>query len=214
MGRPPVWAAALTGRAVMRSPGRPPVRRDLERAFWARIAEGLTTEEPATACGVSGPVATRWFRHAGGMPPIELTPASGRYLSFTEREDIALLRAKGMSMRDVAARLGRSPSTISRELRRNAATRGGKLRGQPQCFVRRIEAGPSHYPGWSYRGSGRSRVATSSGLSRQPISKRTFLLAAASLEFRSGTQATDKAALLIQSFRRPGGRNVASRVSG
>ena len=61
------------------------------------------------------------------MPPIELTPVSGRYLSFTEREDIALLRAKGMSMRDIADRIGRSPSTISRELRRNAATRNGKL---------------------------------------------------------------------------------------
>jgi transposase len=126
MGRPPGWVAALTGRAVMRSPGRPPVRRDLERAFWARIAEGLTSDDAATACGVSGPVGTRWFRQAGGMPPIELTPVSGRYLSFTEREDIALLRAKGMSMRGIADRLGRSPSTISRELRRNA-TRNGKL---------------------------------------------------------------------------------------
>ena len=95
MGRPAGWAAALTGRAVMRSPGRPPIRRDLERAFWTRIAEGLTSDDAATACGVSGPVGTRWFRQAGGMPPIELTPVSGRYLSFTEREDIALLRAKG-----------------------------------------------------------------------------------------------------------------------
>ncbi|QYB00096.1 IS30 family transposase (plasmid) [Rhodococcus sp. USK10] len=127
MGRPPGWAAALTGRAVMRSPGRPPIRRDLERAFWTRIAEGLTSDDAATACGVSGPVGTRWFRQAGGMPPIELAPVSGRYLSFTEREDIALLRAKGMSMRDIADRIGRSPSTISRELRRNAATRNGKL---------------------------------------------------------------------------------------
>ena len=61
MGRPPGWAAALTGRAVMRSPGRPPVRRDLERAFWGKIAEGLTSEDAAMACGVSGPVGSRWF---------------------------------------------------------------------------------------------------------------------------------------------------------
>jgi IS30 family transposase len=127
MGRPPGWVAALTGRAVMRSPGRPPVRRDLERAFWGQIACGLTSEDAAIACGVSGPVGTRWFRHAGGMPPIELTPVSGRYLSFTEREDIAALRAQGISMRQIAIKLKRSPSTISRELRRNAATRGGKL---------------------------------------------------------------------------------------
>ena len=127
MGRPPGWAAALTGRAVMRSPGRPPVRRDLERAFWGKIAEGLTSEDAAMACGVSGPVKSRWFRHAGGMPPIELSPVSGRYLCFSEREQIAVMRAEGVSMRRVADRLGRSPSTISRELRRNAATRNGKL---------------------------------------------------------------------------------------
>src|SRR6476661_5550327 len=127
MGRPPGWAAALTGRAVMRSPGRPPVRRDLERAFWVQIAAGLTSEDAAVACGVSAPVGSRWFRHAGGMPPIELAPVSGRYLSFSEREDIAVLRAQGISMRQIAIRIKRSPSTISRELRRNAATRNGKL---------------------------------------------------------------------------------------
>ena len=115
MGRPPGWAAALTGRAVMLSPGRPPVRRDLERAFWVQIARGLTSEDAAVACGVSSPVGSRWFRHAGGMPPIELAPVSGRYLSFSEREDIAVLRAEGISMRQIAIRIGRSPSTISRE---------------------------------------------------------------------------------------------------
>ncbi len=52
----------------MRSPGRPPVRRDVERAFWKKIAEGLTSEDAAIACGVSGPVGSRWFRERGGMP--------------------------------------------------------------------------------------------------------------------------------------------------
>ncbi len=127
MGRPPGWAAALTGRAVMRSPGRPPVPRNLERAFWVQIAAGLTSEDAAVACGVSAPVGSRWFRHAGGMPPIELAPVSGRYLSFSEREDIAVMRAQGTSMRQIAIRIKRSPSTVSRELRRNAATRNGKL---------------------------------------------------------------------------------------
>ena len=69
----------------MRSPGRPPVRRDLERAFWVQIAAGLTSEDAAVACGVSGPVGSRWFRHAGEMPPIELAPVAVRYLSFVER---------------------------------------------------------------------------------------------------------------------------------
>jgi IS30 family transposase len=52
---------------------------------------------------------------------------SGRYLSFAEREEIALLRAQKCGVREVARRLGRSPSTISRELRRNAGTRSGSL---------------------------------------------------------------------------------------
>jgi IS30 family transposase len=48
-------------------------------------------------------------------------PPSGRYLSFAEREEIALLRAQGCNVREVARRIGRAASTISRELRRNAA---------------------------------------------------------------------------------------------
>jgi IS30 family transposase len=54
-------------------------------------------------------------------------PLSGRYLSFTEREEIALLRARGHPAREIARQLGRTASTISRELRRNAATRSGAL---------------------------------------------------------------------------------------
>nr|WP_229402894.1 IS30 family transposase [Micromonospora okii] len=61
------------------------------------------------------------------MPSISLAPPSGRYLSFVEREEIALLRARGAGVREIARTLGRDPATISRELRRNAATRGGKL---------------------------------------------------------------------------------------
>ncbi|MGN9847554.1 IS30 family transposase [Nonomuraea sp. H19] len=116
-----------TGRPAMRSPGRPPIRRDVERAFWKKIAEGLTSEDAALVCGVSGPVGSRWFREGGGMPLIELSPPSGRYLSFAEREEIALLKAQHKGVREIARCLGRSPSTISRELRRNAATRGGRL---------------------------------------------------------------------------------------
>jgi IS30 family transposase len=111
----------------MRSPGRPPSRRDLERAFWREIARGLTSEDAAVAVGVSGPVGSRWFRHRCGMPLVTLTLPSGRYLSFPEREEIALMRADGEGVRMIGEALGRSASTISRELRRNAATRGGAL---------------------------------------------------------------------------------------
>jgi IS30 family transposase len=54
-----------------------------------------------------------------------MVPESGRYLSFAEREEIALLRAERHGVREIARRIGRSPATISRELRRNAATRSG-----------------------------------------------------------------------------------------
>jgi IS30 family transposase len=75
---------------------------------------------------VSTPVAVRWFRHAGGMPPLSLAEPTGRYLSFSEREEIALLKAQGRGVREIARELRRDPGTISREVRRNAATRGGK----------------------------------------------------------------------------------------
>jgi IS30 family transposase len=110
----------------MRSPGRPEPSRVVQRQFWRLIATGLTTVEASLAVGVSWPVGTRWFRHAGGMPPISLAEPTGRYLTFEEREEIAILRAKGAGVRQIARVVQRDPSTISRELRRNAATRGGR----------------------------------------------------------------------------------------
>jgi IS30 family transposase len=106
-------------------------RREHRRRFWASIAAGLSSEDAAVGAGVSPAVGARWFREAGGMPPATLAPSSeppsGRYLSFAEREEIALWRARGHGVREIARRLGRAASTISRELRRNAATRGGGL---------------------------------------------------------------------------------------
>ena len=81
-------------RPALRSPGRPMPARQVERAFWRLIAQGKRTEEAALEIGVSTPVAVRWFRHAGGMPPLSLAEPTGRYLSFSEREEIALLKAQ------------------------------------------------------------------------------------------------------------------------
>ena len=120
------WAADRALRPPMRSPGRPEPSRAVQREFWRLIAAGITTVEAAAAVGVSSPVAVRWFRHAGGMPPLSLVEPSKRYLSFAEREEIALLRAQDVGVREIARRIGRDPSTISREVRRNAATRSGK----------------------------------------------------------------------------------------
>jgi transposase, IS30 family len=118
---------ALTGRSPMKSPGAPSLRREVQRAFWREIAKGLTSEQAALAVGASQAAGSRWFREGGGMPSIDPAPLSGRYLSFAEREEIAILKAQRIGVRETARRLGRSPSTISRELRRNAATRCGRL---------------------------------------------------------------------------------------
>jgi IS30 family transposase len=120
--------SGMAGRVPMRSPGRPPVaRREDRQRFWKAIAHGLSSEDAAVVCGVSPAVGARWFRQGGGMPSTSLAPLSGRYLSFTEREEITVLTAQGCGVREIARRVGRSASTISREVRRNAATRGGLL---------------------------------------------------------------------------------------
>ena len=118
-----------SGRRKLHSPGRPPVgRREDRQRFWAAIARGHYPETAVADARVSWVVGARWFRQAGGMPPSHLAPSaaplSGRYLSFSEREHLGLLRAQGLGVRVCARELGRAPSTISRELRRNAATRG------------------------------------------------------------------------------------------
>lgn len=128
MGRPPGWAAKATGRSPMWSPGRPPVaRREHRQRFWLAIAEGLSSEDAAAVAGVSPAVGSRWFREGGGMPSVSPAPLSGRFLSFAEREEVAILHAQQAAVCEIARRLGRASSTISRELRRNAATRGGRL---------------------------------------------------------------------------------------
>lgn len=117
-------------RAKLFSPGRPPVwqRENLCR-FWRGVAAGQSSEDAAVDAGVSGPVGIRWFRSSGGMPPTHLAPSAPplthRNLTFSEREEIAMECARGTGIRAIARKLGRSPSTISREIRRNSSTRSG-----------------------------------------------------------------------------------------
>jgi hypothetical protein len=82
MGRPAGWMQGLTGRASMRSPGKPSLRRDVERQFWCEIAKGLTSEDAALAVGASQAAGSRWFRERGGMPTFMTVQLTGRYLSF------------------------------------------------------------------------------------------------------------------------------------
>ena len=142
MGRPAGWMKELTGRSPMKSPGAPSLRREVEQQFWRQIATGITTDAAASTVGVSPAVGARWFRHRGGMP-IDLSPTTGRYLSFHEREEIAILRAQGAGIREIGRQLGRAPSTISRELRRNAATRCGSSNTEHQWLNGRPSSWPS-----------------------------------------------------------------------
>jgi IS30 family transposase len=115
-------------RGQIWSPGRPSIARREDRIrFWRAIARGASTEDAAAEARVSSPVGSRWFRQAGGMPPLSLLPLSARYLTFAEREEIAILHAQQRGVREIARRLRRSPSTISRELRRNASTRSHQM---------------------------------------------------------------------------------------
>ncbi len=121
-----------SGRMPLRSPGRPPLAGRIEhRRFWLSIAEGMSSEDAAVGAGVPQAVGTRWFRKAGRMPPAmfgrSAKPLCGRCLSLAEREELAILRAQDLGVRDIARQIGRSASTISRRLRRNAATRSGGL---------------------------------------------------------------------------------------
>jgi len=89
-------AVAVTGRPSVRSPGRPgAARRDVLSVFWDAVGKGSSTEDAAAVAGVSPAVGARWFRQCGSMRNVPHSPASGRYLSFAEREEIALLRAQG-----------------------------------------------------------------------------------------------------------------------
>jgi IS30 family transposase len=126
MGTPKHGRCRRGIRPTLGSIGRPPAGLKGERLlFWQAIAQGHSTETSAEMAGVSPAVGARWFRHAGGMPDVSPKPPTDRYLTLPEREEIALLKAKGHRVREIARHISRSPSTVSRELRRNAATRGG-----------------------------------------------------------------------------------------
>ena len=97
-----------------------PAPRALQAQFWQGVRSGLGIAEAGRAAGVGPVKAFAWFKQAGGVKSNGPRPAGGRYLSVAEREEIMVGLAAGESLRSIAGRLGRSPSTISREVRRNS----------------------------------------------------------------------------------------------
>jgi IS30 family transposase len=95
------------------------------RELLGLVASGLSANRAAKTAGVSRSFAYDLVKKMGGVR-VHLEPDAycPRYLSREERYEVARLRETGLGVRQVAARIGRSPSTVSRELDRNAAPRG------------------------------------------------------------------------------------------
>ena len=134
--------------------GRLPLPRSVRAAFWDGVRAGLPVGEAGAAAG-AGRSAEEWFRRAGGVKANGPGPVCGRYLSVAEREEIAVGVAAGESLRSVAARLGRAPSTVSREVRRNGTRRGYRaVAAQAQAEARAARpktarlAGNARLRGW------------------------------------------------------------------
>src|SRR5690349_16167105 len=83
-----------------------------------RITAGETFAAAAAAVGCSTKSIQRFMRRTGGMRP-KAWNRSARHVSVSEREDILRGLLAGHSFREIAAELGRAPSTISREVARN-----------------------------------------------------------------------------------------------
>src|SRR3954451_12842449 len=101
---------------------------EVVQPFWAALQCGEFISDAAVQAGTYRKQGTRWVAACGGVRPRRGRGLKGRCLSFSEREEIALARARGETIRFIARRLGRAPSTVSRELRRNAGRRDGGYR--------------------------------------------------------------------------------------
>jgi transposase, IS30 family len=105
---------------------RPRVPLVVRRRFWGLVTAGVSPEAAGRVVGVTSSIARVWFVEAGGMTPMDLSEPAGRYLSWSEREEIAVGLAAGCSLRSIARGLGRDPATVSREVRRNRSSRPGQ----------------------------------------------------------------------------------------
>lgn len=92
--------------------------------FWDALQAGAFLTDAAAAAGTHRWRGLRWIREAGGVRPRRGRNLKGRCLTFAEREEIAIGIAAGEKKNAIAVRLGRSPSTITRELQRNTSANG------------------------------------------------------------------------------------------
>lgn len=97
---------------------RPAVTQADRRLFWLAIRAGLSVDQAAARAGVSVTSGRVWFAKAGGMPPMSLSEPAGRprYLELFERVSIYSGLLLGNCYAEIARQLGRSTSTVTREL--------------------------------------------------------------------------------------------------
>lgn len=98
----------------------------VRRRYWELIAAGVMPEAAGVAVGVSVRCGSQWFTERGGVNP-RLQQAKGQKrprLSIDEREQIMIGTSQSESIRSIAGRLGRAPSTVMREIANNGAARG------------------------------------------------------------------------------------------
>jgi IS30 family transposase len=107
---------------------RPGLPVEVHRRFWQQVRSGVSVAQAGPAAGVSRATGERWFRIAGGVIPSLVEQPSGLRLSFAEREEIAVLLAARVGVTEIADRLGRAASTISREKTRHNSGREGIYR--------------------------------------------------------------------------------------
>ena len=106
--------------------GTGPVLRTQMRQFWVLVRQGLTAGDAGVAVGVSEGSGQRWFRDAGGVKPRAYQPHTSGLrprLTLDDRIEIQAGVHAGESMRSMAKRLGRAPSTIKREIDNNCELR-------------------------------------------------------------------------------------------
>ena len=121
---------------------RLPPRRDHQREFWRLIRAGTSIADASACLGLEVTAGRRWFRKAGGMPPLCLVePLANRFLTIADREQILVGITAGDSIRTIAATIDRAPSTVSRELAANMRHHYARKAGSP--------GGPRTRP-WNY----------------------------------------------------------------
>jgi len=111
-----------------------------ELIFWEHVRRGSTWTAASQAAGVDRAQGYRWRKANGFRVPAPPRVVSSRYLCLEERLRIADLRLEGAGVRAIATALGRAPSTISREVRRNATL--GPPRGARSKLARTLTYRP------------------------------------------------------------------------